>query len=306
MKKEFFCDQILLKSDGFPTYHLANVVDDHLMGVTQVIRAEEWIPSTPKHLALYRAFGWEPPEFVHMPLLRNKNRSKISKRKNPVSLDYYRRAGFLPEAMVNFLANMGYSFGDDQEKFTLDEMLANFDLARVSLGEPVFDLEKLAWLNGLYIRDLKPEDLTDRIMDQVFNREMVSKIVPLIQERMEHLDQFVTKTAYFFSGSELAYAPELLVAKKTTPQESRKTLSAATEVLGRLKDWTSDSIEGALRGIVEELGLKVGQVFMPIRVAVTGGKASPGLFETMEAIGKPMCQARLRVAVKRVGSVKKV
>src|SRR6185436_11240696 len=145
-------DQVLLKSDGFPTYHLANVVDDHLMGITHVIRAEEWISSTPKHVELYDAFGWTAPEFIHMPLLRNADKSKISKRKNPVSLDYYADAGILPEAMLNFLGLMGWSFGGDREKFTLAEMLAAFDISRVRLGEPVFDLEKLSWLNGLYMR----------------------------------------------------------------------------------------------------------------------------------------------------------
>ena len=141
-------DQVLLKSDGFPTYHLANVVDDHLMRITHVIRAEEWISSTPKHLQLYQAFGWERPRFYHMPLLRNSDKSKISKRKNPVSLDYYRDAGYLPEALLNFLGLMGFSFGGDREKFTLPEMIEAFDWSKVSTGGPVFDLAKLSWLTG--------------------------------------------------------------------------------------------------------------------------------------------------------------
>ena len=147
-------DQVLLKSDGLPTYHLANVVDDHLMEISHVIRAEEWISSTPKHVLLYQAFGWEPPQFIHMPLLRNADKSKISKRKNPVSINYYRDAGILPEALLNFLALMGWSFGEDREKFTLAEMIEVFSWDRMSLGGPVFDLDKLTWLNEQYIHEL--------------------------------------------------------------------------------------------------------------------------------------------------------
>jgi len=297
-------DQVLLKSDGFPTYHLANVVDDHLMGVTQVIRAEEWLRSTPKHLELYRAFGWEPPEFVHMPLLRNKDRSKISKRKNPVSLDYYRRAGILPEAMVNFLANIGYSVGDDKEKFDLDELLSGFDLDRVRLGSPVFDTEKLRWLNGLYIRDMAPEDLADRILAEVIAPERIRAVVPLIQERIERLDGFVPATSYFFAGEELDYDPKLLVAKKRTAVETSWALDKVVEELDGLRAWTEEELDRVLRGFCEREEWKPGQLFMPIRVAVTGRKASPGLFETMTLVGKPMCQARLRRALELLKTVK--
>ena len=160
-------DQVLLKSDGLPTYHLANVVDDHLMQITHVIRAEEWLNSTPKHLALYAAFGWEPPVFLHMPLLRNADKSKISKRKNPTSLEFYQRAGVLPEALLNFLSLMGYSrknaAGEDIEKFTMAEFTADLDLSRISLGGPVFDLQKLDWLNGLYLRAMTPDQLAKRV-----------------------------------------------------------------------------------------------------------------------------------------------
>ncbi|MEC9071517.1 MAG: glutamate--tRNA ligase, partial [Myxococcota bacterium] len=162
-------DQILLKSDGFPTYHLANVVDDHLMEITHVIRAEEWISSTPKHVILYEAFGWEKPCFIHLPLLRNDDQSKISKRKNPVSLEYFERAGILPEALVNFLGRMGWSMPEDQEKFSLDEMQSQFTWDRMSLGGPVFNLDKLDWLNGLYIRELSPEALVERLQSWLLN-----------------------------------------------------------------------------------------------------------------------------------------
>src|SRR5512142_1764426 len=158
-------DQVLLKSDGFPTYHLANVVDDHLMGITHVIRAEEWLSSLPKHAILYQGFGWEPPVFCHLPLLRNADRSKISKRKNPVSVNFYKRAGYLPEVMLNFLALMGWSMPDEHEEFTLEEFIDEFTLERISLGGPVFDVEKLRWLNGKYLRRLLPAQLLERLRE---------------------------------------------------------------------------------------------------------------------------------------------
>ena len=297
-------DQILMKSDGFPTYHLANVVDDHLMEVTHVIRAEEWLRSTPKHLELYRAFGWEPPEFVHMPLLRNKDKSKISKRKNPVSLDYYRRAGVLPEAMLNFLGNIGYSVGEDREKFSRSELLEDFDLNRVRLGSPVFDVDKLQWLNGLYMRDMSTDALADRILAEVLSPSNVRAIVPLIQERIERLDGFVPAASFFFAGVELDYDPALLVAKKRTPVETRKALAKVTEELDGLRSWTVEELDPVLRGFCEREEWKPGQLFMPIRIAVTGRKASPGLFETMTVLGKPMCQARLRRAIELLKTVK--
>src|SRR5688500_4791900 len=156
-------DQVLLKSDGYPTYHLANVVDDHLMEITHVVRAEEWLSSLPKHVQLYRAFGWEAPVFCHLPLLRNADKSKISKRKNPVSLNHYRRAGFLPEAMVNCLALMGFCIPDEREEFSLEEFVAAFALERISLGGPIFDQEKLRWLDGLYLRRLSGEETLARL-----------------------------------------------------------------------------------------------------------------------------------------------
>ena len=297
-------DQILLKSDGFPTYHLANVVDDHLMGVTHVIRAEEWIPSTPKHQCLYEAFGWEPPEFIHMPLLRNRDRSKISKRKNPTSIAYYRRIGILPEAMRNFLALMGYSLGDDQEKFTLEELIEAFDIGRVSLGEPVFDLEKLNWLNGLYIRDLEVDELTERISEHLFDRGFLREIAPLIHERIERLDEFVPKTSFFFS-SELDYDSQLLIGKKMTVEEMIKAFDALADELDGLRTWSTETLETTMRGFCEAKEVKPRALFMPVRIAVTGRKASPPLFETMEVVGKPLCQARMREAVIRLKALKK-
>ncbi|MBN1434364.1 glutamate--tRNA ligase, partial [Candidatus Fermentibacterales bacterium] len=172
-------DQILMKSDGYPTYHLANVVDDHLMGITHIIRAEEWINSLPKHVVLYRALGWEPPVFCHLPLLRNSDRSKISKRRNPVSLNYYRRAGFLPEAMLNYLARMGWAMPDEREEFGLDEFIERFRLEDIVLGGPVFDLDKLIWLNGRYIRSMEPAALLTCLRADNLSDDYLLRVIPL-------------------------------------------------------------------------------------------------------------------------------
>ena len=193
--------QILLKSDGLPTYHLANVVDDHLMQITHVIRGEEWINSAPKHKLLYDYFGWDMPVLCHLPLLRNPDTSKLSKRKNPTSILYYQRMGYLPEALLNYLGRMGWSMPDEREKFTLDDMVAAFDINRVSLGGPIFDVAKLSWLNGLWLReDLNLEQLADRLQAWALNRDNLLKVLPHAIPRMETFSDFVPLTAFLSSG----------------------------------------------------------------------------------------------------------
>ena len=294
-------DQVLMKSDGFPTYHLANVVDDHLMKISHVVRAEEWISSTPKHLALYTAFGWEPPKFIHMPLLRNADKSKISKRKNPVSLDYYRDAGFLPEALVNFLGLMGFSIGDNREKFTLDEMIAAFDWAKVSVGGPVFDLEKLSWLNGIYIRDLSPEGLIQRIRNWRLSDEMLRRLVPLVHERIRRLDDFIPAIEYFLSG-DLDYTSVLadLVPKTRDAAATAEALSGLAEELDVLRPFSVATLDPAVRAYCEKITWKTKELFMGIRVAITGRTAAPPLFDTMEVLGKELVRRRLRAAAQRL------
>jgi glutamyl-tRNA synthetase len=292
-------DQVLLKSDGMPTYHLANVVDDHLMGITHVIRAEEWITSTPKHVLLYRGFGWEAPEFVHMLLLRNADKSKISKRKNPVSLNYYRQAGYLPEAMLNYLGMMGWTMPDAREKFTLADMIDNFTFERISLGGPVFDVGKLTWLNGLYLRERPVSDLIERWRQTIFTDEALLKVAPLVHERIEKLEDFLDHTSFFFSG-DLTYdadALKELVPKKREPADAIAALEAVLEVIDASPDIEVSHIETALRELCDKLGWKTKELFMPVRVAVTGRKATPPLFDTMAMLGKERCRRRLRGAV---------
>jgi len=303
-------DQVLMKSDGFPTYHLANVVDDHLMQITDVIRAEEWISSTPKHVLLYRAFGWQQPRFWHMPLLRNLDKSKISKRKNPVSLIYYRQAGFLPEAMINFLGLMGggmpESTGPVAEKFTLAEMVECFDVKNIRLGGPVFDLTKLKWLNGEYIRALAPEDFYAALRSTVLSDAYLSQIASLVQTRIETLGEFGNLTHFFFADDILPTA-EVFVPKK---REIDETIAFATLQLATLEatDWTVTALEPALKKLGEEMQWSVKENFMLLRAIITGSTMSPPLLESMVVFGKARSLDRVRRfldAQKKLGGAKK-
>jgi glutamyl-tRNA synthetase len=298
-------DQVLLKSDGFPTYHLANVVDDHLMEISHVIRAEEWISSTPKHVLLYEAFGWEQPEWIHMPLLRNQDRSKISKRKNPVSINFYRDAGILPHALLNFLAIMGWSFGGDREKFTLDEMVDVFSWDKVSLGGPVFNMDKLRWLNEQYIHDLDHDQLADQLLAWRLGRDTLRRITPLVRERIKTLSDFIPATEYFFS-LDLDYAPVAtdLVVPDVTGKDLARALGELLDTYDQLPGFTAAALEQASRALCDARGWKPKHVFMVLRVGVTGRKASPPLFETMEVLGKELCRYRLRRLAELIGQRK--
>ncbi len=304
-------DQVLLKSDAMPTYHLANVVDDHLMAITHVIRAEEWINSTPKHLELYDAFGWAPPVFIHMPLLRNADKSKISKRKNPTSIDFYRNAGILPEAFLNFLGMLGYSMADGREQFTLDEFVESLDLGRISLGGPVFDLAKLRDLNGKHIRALTPGELGAKVRG-LLQGERADASTELVQQRVETVADYFGAAAFFHGGT-LDYGAEISALyvgcssrKKKAVWLSRKaSRKFHTDVIRRLEavhPWHREGIEQALRAAVDAAGVGVGDGFMAVRVAVTGKRASPGLFESIEVVGRSTALARLRDVVGRLAN----
>ena len=299
-------DQVLLKSDGFPTYHLANVVDDHLMQITHVIRAEEWISSTPKHVELYDAFGWQAPVFIHMPLLRNADKSKISKRKNPVSLDYYADAGILPEAMLNFLGLMGWSLGNDQEKFTLAEMIGAFDITRVRLGEPVFDLEKLNWLNAQYLKELSEAQLVERLRAWRLSDAKLTQMAKLVRERMRRLDDFVGLTDFMFSG-DLDYAGVVadMVPKERKPAEIAAALVDLADAFEATRGpWIASVTEPIARKYCEDKGWKIKELFMALRLAMSGRKTSPPLFESMEVMGKELVRRRLRGAAEALGKLK--
>jgi glutamyl-tRNA synthetase len=305
-------DQVIVKADGFPTYHLANVVDDHEMAITHVVRGEEWISSTPKHVLLYDWLGWERPRFAHMPLLRNADKSKISKRKNPAArLTWFLEQGYLPEALRNFLALMGYSQPDGVEIFTFADMVRDFDWARVNTVGPVFDLDKLNWLNGHYIRELTVEDLADRITDHLVRRgvlpsvptrqqrDLVRAATPLVNERMQVLSEAEGMLG-FLLVDEADFAVDPDDAAKALDGDSGTVLEAAVDALAGLPDWATGAIEAALRtSLVDGLGLKPKVAFGPVRVAVTGRRVSPPLFESLELLGRDRSLARLRAGAAR-------
>ncbi len=298
-------DQIILKSDGFPTYHLAVVVDDHLMGITHIIRGEEWISSVPKHLKLYEYFGWEPPIFCHLPLLRNndKNKSKLSKRKNPTSINYYRAAGFLPEALVNFMGLMGWYPPDGEEKFTLEKMTESFSLDKIALGGPVFDIEKLRWLNGRYIReDYDAASLRRALETWAFNPERLERILPLAQPRMEALSDWANLTAFFFADA-VAFKVEELPLKGKTSEESLAVFQMAIWRLEAERHFAAEAIERLFRDMAAKLDIKLRDLLLPFYVAVSGERSSTPLFQSMEILGSDMVRMRLRRAVEALGGL---
>ena len=289
-------DQILLKSDGFPTYHLANVVDDHLMGITHVIRAEEWLSSTPKHVELYKAFGWQAPEWIHMPLLRNADKSKISKRKNPVSLDYYRAAGFLPEALLNYLGTMGWSISGDREKFTLAEMIEVFTFDRMSLGGPVFDLVKLSAMNADYLRALDDDAVVARLREWRLGDDYLKQLVPLVRQRVQRLDEFIPMTEFFYSGDlDYALLAKDLVPKNRTPKDVADCLFGFVEALDIQRDFSHTALEAATRAYAEKIAWDAKELFMVVRMGATARKATPPLFETLAVLGRDVVRRRLRL-----------
>jgi glutamyl-tRNA synthetase len=299
-------DQVILKADGFPTYHLAVVVDDHLMGITHVVRGEEWISSTPKHLLLYRWLGLDAPAFAHMPLLRNTDKSKISKRKNPAArLTWFAEQGYLPEALRNFLQLLAYPpVNEHSDVASFDEFVASFDWAKVNTTGPIFDLTKLNALNGEYIRSLGAEELADRIVAYARTHgqwhsepsptdvELLRSAVPLIQERLVLLSEALPKLAYLFTAdADVIIDPEALA--KVGPEAGR-VVAAAQDALTGLDEWTHDAIQAGLRAaLVEGLAIKPKFAFGPVRVAITGSTVSPPLFESMELLGRESSLFRL-------------
>ena len=297
--------QILLKSDGMPTYHLANVVDDHLMEITHVIRGEEWINSAPKHKLLYEYFGWDMPKLCHMPLLRNPDKSKLSKRKNPTSILYYERMGFLPEALLNYLGRMGWSMPDESEKFSRQQMFDNFDIQRVSLGGPIFDQEKLSWLNGLWLReDLDPAQFAAKYQEWALNPEYLMQIVPLIQQRVDTFSDVAPLAGFFLSGM-----PELTIEQfehKTLQQEDiSRVLQFSAWYLDTEQKWSKDNLFPNLKKIADALELKIRDFLFPLFIAIAGTNQTVSVMDSMEILGPDMSRARIRNALNVVGGPSK-
>ena len=296
--------QILLKSDGMPTYHLANVVDDHLMEITHVIRGEEWLNSAPKHKLLYQYFGWDMPVLCHMPLLRNPDKTKLSKRKNPTSILYYRRMGYLPAAVINYLGRLGWSMPDEREKFTLSEMQEHFDIQRVSLGGPVFDVEKLSWLNGLYIRDLSEDELLSELRQWAFNESYVKQILPEVKPRIETLSEAIPLAGHFFSGLP-AITPDDFAKAKLEGEDLVRQMQFLTWKLEAVSRWDKEHLLAEVKLLSEHFGLKMKDFLAPVFVAVTGSATSTSVMDAMVILGSDMTRARLRHAVAVLGGVSK-
>ncbi len=298
--------QVLMKQDGLPTYHLANVVDDHLMEITHVIRGEEWISSTPKHLLLYQYFGWQAPVFCHLPLLRNPDKSKLSKRKNPTSILYYERMGFLPEALLNYLGLMAWSMPDGEEKFSLTEMAEKFDLERVSLGGPVFDMKKLEWLNGRWLREnLTDDQFAERVSAWALNRGYLMPIAALAKPRISVLSDLGPLTSFFFSGNIHLSAADL-EDRKVTSEVIWKAFAQALAGMDLMSEWNKDAIGELFKNLAETFQIKLRDFLRPFYVAIAGSATSTPLFDSMEILGRDLCRARLRSALEILKSAKAV
>ncbi len=302
-------DLVLLKSDGFPTYHLANVVDDHLMGVSHVLRGDEWIASTPKHILIYEACGWAPPVFAHMPVILAPDGGKLSKRRGAASVLDYQRAGFLPEALRNFLALLGWAPGDDREIITLEEMVKAFTLERVQAKAAVFDETKLEWMNGVYLQARPVESLLpdvrplwekkDLPAGALADEEYLKKVIAMFKERSKKVSDIAENSLYFFRDP-LAYDPP--AAKKHFKAETLPLFDALLARLTALEPFRHDALEGLFRGLAEELNVSAGKLIHPTRLAVSGVSFGPGLFEMLEALGREAVQRRLKRAREHVAS----
>mgnify|MGYP001435220996 CR=1 FL=1 len=293
--------QIIQKTDGFPTYHLASIVDDHHMKITHVIRGEEWINSTPKHILLYEGLGWAPPSFAHLPLLRNPDKSKLSKRKNPTSIDYYKDAGFIPEAVVNYLGMMGYTLPDQREILDLEEMSESFDIKRMSLGGPIFDIAKLKWLNGRYLREkLEPKDVLNRLIKWKANPEFLGKILPLALQRLETLSDFFP-LAQFLLDDIPNYTTDQLVGKQEA-LEVAKLLKIAEWEMEKMLNWDRNYLSQLFQKIAEVEELKLKQVLPAFFVAFSGNSISLPLFDSLALLGPDLARTRLRTALEKLSA----
>ncbi len=301
-------DLILLKSDGFPTYHLANVIDDHMMGVTHVMRADEWIPSTPYHVILYRAFGWEPPKFVHLPvILAPDGKGKLSKRHGATSVREFKKMGVLPEALINYLALLGWSPGNDIEIMSLNEMVEVFDIRKIGKRGSVFDYKKLYWMNSVYIRKKTDEELFKLalpyfkeygLVKDKKSEEILRKIIPLFKERIKTLSEFPPFAEYFFKD-EFSYEEKGIKKYFKTP-EVFALLMEIKEELEKLENFEVNDIEQAIRSFAEQKNIKPAKIIHPLRVALTGRTIGPGLFELMEVLGKDKVLRRIEQAKEKI------
>ena len=303
-------DFVMLKSDGYPTYHLAHLIDDHHMGITHVLRGEEWLPSAPRHLQIYDALGWQPPKFAHLPIILAPDRSKLSKRHGATSLLEYRALGYLPYTMVNFLTLLGWSLDDKTELFTQESLIENFSIERVAKAGAIFNTEKLDWMNGHYIRQMSADELADALLafwraypppeiPEPPPRALALKIAPMVQERLKTLRDAAPLVAFLFKDS-IDYDPAELIQRRMDADATKRCLQAAHDGIAELPDFDADAIETLLRGMVKDLDVKAGQLFGSLRVATTGQRIAPPLFASIEALGRKRTVELIASAVNRL------
>ena len=297
-------DQILLKSDGFPTYHLANVVDDHLMQITHVIRGDEWMSSTPKHILLYEAFGWQPPKFMHLPLLLGTDGKKLSKRKNPTSAFYFKDSGYLPEAFTNFLTLMGYSMLDGKEIYSLEELIQDFKLERIGTSGAFFDIKKLDWINQHYlINTIKQENLWEKIENWGFHKEKMDRLMPLVHTRLKTFGEFIELCDFLFI-THIRLTSALLCPKNLKNEESASILQCMIWSMEEKDNWGKEGFENASRLVAKAFDLNHKKVIMPILfAAITGRHQGPPLFDSVAILGKDLTRARLLKAMEFLGGL---
>ncbi len=299
-------DQVILKSDGYPTYHLAVVVDDHLMKISHVTRTEEWLPSTPKHILLYEYLDWEAPYFAHLPLLLNADKTKMSKRKGDVAVEDYIKKGYLPEAMVNYLAFLGWNPGTEKEIYSMDELLKDFDLRHVHKAGAIFNVEKLNWYNQYYIKKLKDVELLEKCKQYFpkkyseFSDEKIIKMLNLEKERAKTLSEIGEGVKFFFELPE--YDKSLLIWKDTLQEEIKKTLQILSDIINNIPEteFTKNNLEAKIMPEVQKLPNR-GIMLWPMRAALSGQKASPGPFEIAEILGKEKTLERIKKAIEKLG-----
>jgi glutamyl-tRNA synthetase len=297
-------DQVLLKSDGFPTYHLGVVVDDHLMEITHVIRGDEWISSTPKHIYLYEAFGWEPPVFLHMPLLLGTDGKKLSKRRNPTSIFYYRDSGYLPEAFKNFLTLMGYSMIDGREMYSLEEIIRDFDPTRIGASPAIFSLQKLDWLNQQYIINTIPQGaLFERIKAWSMNDEFMNKIMPLCHSRMKNFGEFIELADFLFINH-LPLTQELFQVPGLEPGQAAYILQAMIWAMDAQENWKGSGVNQASKEVAAIFGVNYKKAVIPLLFAsLMGKKHGLPLFESADLLGKDRVRARLLKGIEFLGGI---
>lgn len=306
--KDISPDPVLLKSDRFPTYHLANVVDDHSMEISHVLRAQEWLPSTALHILLYRAFGWEMPVFCHLPMVMGKDGQKLSKRHGATSLIEFRRRGYLPEAVINYVALLGWAYDDSREFFTLEELERYFDPNKLNKAPSVFDYTKLDWFNGNYIRECDDTRLLKLMTPFVeaagiyATAEQLQQALPLIKERMKRLEE-APELLGFLVGSPADYPAEDLIPKKMDASHTIRVLEGVLELLDGLSARSDEENEEHFRALAEQLDTKLGNVLMPLRVAVTGSKVSPPLFGSIKLLGEKQARLRVNAALQKLQSM---